>query len=102
MNDYEKTQAPMVEKLISRIIYKGHVVLNNKPTKIPKNPNEKPSCIDLIFTNSPELVINHNTITDTFSDHAMVTMTRRSKPLQNNKNMINLRSFKDFNPIVFR
>ena len=102
INDYEKAQAPMVSTLQERIINKGHIVLNSRPTKIPKTNTEKPSCIDLIITNTPELIVNHDTDTDTFSDHAMVTATRRSKPLKALRNMIKIRSYKDFNVTEYR
>ena len=95
-NDYEKAKTPMIEKLVNRILNKGHVVINQKPTKIPKLTTEKPSVLDLLITNSPESIINHNTIENTFSDHAMITMTRRSKPIKKTKTNYKNQIFKKF------
>ena len=66
MNDYEKAQAPMIKKLRDRIISRGCEVLNSKPTKIQGNFDNCPSCLDLVFTNEKQKIINHDTIQDTF------------------------------------
>ena len=76
---YEKAQTPMVEQLQSRILAKGTVVINNRPTWNIDNPTSPGSCLDLILVNRKDKVQSHRTIFPTFSDHALLELVYKHK-----------------------
>ena len=102
MNDYEKAQAPLVQNFKDKILNKVFFVLNNKPTQIQGNIDARPSCLDIAITNEKNRIINHDTIYDTFSDHAAVMVTRSTKMLHTQKQYIRIRSFKKFQTQKFK
>ena len=102
MNPYEKSQDKMVQMLKDKILTKGHIALNSKPTKEPLTPEERPSCIDIIFTNKKDKITNFETKSPTFSNHYLQIVRRSIKNKKNLKNYIKIRTYKNFNKTQFQ
>ena len=93
LNSYQQPQRPLVNLLKEKILNRGVTVINNHPTRNYDVDNQPNSCLDLTFTNRLKKIVSHQTITPSFSDHAIVKIIRRTKELKHFRNFIQTRNF---------
>ena len=99
---YEILQAPLVKMLQDRILDNGFVVINSQQTKEQISPQDKKSCLDLIITNRKDKIINHETISPTFSDHFLLKMKRKTKGIVIPRQYIKTRCFQNFSKATYQ
>ena len=102
LNPYQTSQRPMVTELHQRILSRGVMVLNNLPTRNYDSFTQPESCLDLLFSNRQNKIISHETITPTFSDHALLKLTRRTKELKHHKTFISTRTYTNYDKFTYQ
>ena len=102
MTPNERSKDKMVTQLRTRLLEKGHKVLNSAPTRNVGSLTEKPTCLDYIITNSLDKVINFETVYPTFSDHALLVLRKRSKVNPKPRHYIRTRSYKKFSREIYK
>ena len=78
----------MVKLLKENILDKGHKVLNQKATRNLKYMVERESCLDYLITNRVDRIINFESIYPSFSDHSLLVLRRRTRPMKSTRQYI--------------
>ena len=102
MNSYDRTNKPMSTSLQDRILNHGTVLLDTKPTRTKDNPNDRESCLDMMFTNRPEKIICHQAGLPGFSDHTIQTLTRTTRKIETSIKYMRIRSFQNFSQETYK
>ena len=77
----------------------GYTQLIKEDTRITQTSS---NLIDLIFTNSPHRVTQSGVLNLSLSDHYMIFCNRTCKLPRSKPKVLNVRSFKNFNPTAFQ
>lgn len=101
--DWFSTNCHLKCKLLSmaKICHLKQMV--SHPTRISTNKHGTTSstCIDLVFTNSPEQCSNAVSLEVGFSDHNVVVLSRKTKLPRGGNMIVHKRSYKHFNKEAF-
>ena len=73
--------------------------LITSPTRITESCR---SLIDVVMTSTPDLVHESGVINTSISDHFLVYLTLNLKLLKQPKSYITVRSYKNYNPMLFK
>ena len=77
----------------------GYTQLIKEDTRVTQTSS---NLIDLIFTNSPHRVTQSGMLNVSLSDHYMIFCNRTCKLPRSKPKVLNVRSFKNFNPTAFQ
>ena len=97
-NDAGQLQ-PLVDLVLERIYPHGVQQLVKVPTR--SWPGQQPSCLDHIYTNTPEKISIAQTFIRGSSDHKLILATKLSKSIKENIRYVKKRSYKSFNEEAF-
>ena len=98
----ENRNNQMYEKLLDKIISKGTYKLNFEVTRPTDKTNSQPSCLDHMYTNRAYKIINVKTVQNTFSDHSLQMLVRKTNQFSVQRNYIKTRNFKNYSRETFR
>ena len=90
---------PLVEELKAKIIPLGVVQCVRDSTRCWRGQSD--SCLDLLFTNTPEKLSQVRAFTRGYSDHKLVIGTRFTKNIKDNTRYTIKRSYKNFDKDIF-
>ena len=96
MTSRERSQNNMSQELITKILSKGSTVINKSPTRNVGSSHEKEACLDYFITNKIDRIVDHQTIYPSIADHALLSITRATKPQKPQRIYKKIRSFKNF------
>ena len=91
---------PLVDLMIEDIYPHGVQQCVQGVTR--SGPGQSGSCIDLIFTNTPEKIGQAHTQVRGTSDHRLVFVNKHAKNIKENIRYVKKRSYKDFNENDFK
>ena len=81
----QKNYNKMWTQMSQNILENGISILNKKNTRHQGN---QASQLDLIMTNRPEKITSTSQIDDTFSDHSLMILTRKSNIIQQEERLL--------------
>ena len=90
----------MVDKLIEEIYLHGVQQCVQGPTH--SGSGQTDSCIDLIYTNTPEKIGHTQAQVRGSSDHRLIFVIKKSKNIRENIRYVKKRSYKNFDGLQFR
>ena len=88
-------------ELKEKILDTGTVKINHQPTRDRDPATGKDSCIEQAFTNRPDRISSHETISPTFSDNYLVIINRNSNRMEGQRQFRKARSFRNFDKSKF-
>ena len=91
---------PLVDMLKEQVYPHGVHQCVHGPTH--SWPGQADSCIDLVYTNTPEKIGSTQTFTRGSSDHRLILVNKKSKTIRYNTRYVKKRSYKNFNEFEFR
>ena len=95
----EAKHAPIAKHFTNKIMPKGVVILNDKPTH--HSSSSRPEVIDHIITTNPAAITNVTTTIHGESDHSFISLIRHSKAPISQPRYKMIRNYRDIDPLHF-
>ena len=94
-SSHDRSLIKLVDLLHTDILVLGTVKVNNLPTYLI---NSNPRCLNHIYSNNPQSIINTETDNKSFSDHSILVATRSAQTSKGEQMYYLTRDMKKFSP----